>query len=332
MAQRLDVLEEKFLKTVKENNLIKPNDVIVVGVSGGPDSIALLFCLNKFKDILKCRIVCAHINHLIREDSTDDEKFVENVCKNFNIPFYKKRENIIELSKKLKKGTEETGREVRYSFFDEVLEKENANKIAIAHNKNDNAETIILNLTRGSGLTGLEGIQPSEYNKYIRPFIDISRKEIEDYCDKYDLKPRIDSTNKENIYNRNIIRNKVLPILRQINPNVEESLSRISKIVKEENEFVNNYTEKVYKAISHISVGEISFELKDFNNESRTIKQRLVLYTINELIGNTRNVEKTNVDDIIKLAENNIGNKFMELNKKIKIFIKNKKIFFTIIK
>ncbi len=331
MAQRLDVLEEKFLKTVKENNLIKANDVIVVGVSGGPDSIALLYCLNKFKDLLKYKIVCAHINHLIRKDSTDDEKFVENVCQNLNIPFYKKRENIIELSKKLKKGTEETGREVRYNFFDEVLKKEGANKIAIAHNKNDNAETIILNLTRGSGLNGLEGIQPIEYNKYIRPFIDISRKEIENYCDKYNLQPRIDSTNKENIYNRNIIRNEVLPILRQINPNIEESLSRISKIVKEENEFVNSYTEKVYKAISQISVGKISFELKDFNNESRTIKQKLVLYTINELVGSTRNIEKTNVDDIIKLAENNVGNKFMELNKKIKIFIKNKKIFFVII-
>ncbi len=331
MAKRLDVLEEKFLKTVKENNLIKENDVIVVGVSGGPDSIALLWCLNKFKENLKYKIVCAHINHLIREDSTDDEKFVENVCENLKIPFYKKRENIIDLSKKLKKGTEETGRIVRYNFFDEVLKKEGANKIAIAHNKNDNAETILLNLTRGSGLTGLEGIQPIESNKYIRPFIDISRKEIEAYCDKYNLNPRIDSTNKENIYNRNIIRNEVLPILRQINPNVEEALSRISKIVKEENDFVNSYTEKVYKATSQISVGGISFELKDFNNESKTIKQKLVLYTINELVGNTRNVEKTNVDDIIKLAENNVGNKFMELNKKIKIFIKNKKIFFTII-
>ena len=113
MAQRLDILEEKFLKTVKENNMINENDVIVVGVSGGPDSIALLYCLNKFKTMLKYKIVCAHINHLIRKDSTDDELFVENACKKMQIPFYKKRENILELSKKLKKGTEETGRLVR---------------------------------------------------------------------------------------------------------------------------------------------------------------------------------------------------------------------------
>ncbi len=330
MAQRLHILEEKFLKTVKENNLIQANDVIVVGVSGGPDSIALLYCLNKFKNMLNYKIVCAHINHLIREDSTDDEKFVENICDKLQIPFYKKRENIIELSKKLKKGTEETGREVRYNFFDEVYKKQKANKIAIAHNRNDNAETMLLNIIRGSGMSGLEGIQAEEYGKYIRPLIDVSREDIENYCKKYDLNPRIDSTNKENIYTRNVIRNEVLPILRSINPNIEESLSRLSKIIKEENEYVKLSTQKVYNAKSHISVGEISFDINDFNSEPKTIRQNLVLYTINELIGNTRNIEKTNVDDILKLAENNIGNKYMELNQKIKISVKNKKIFFTI--
>ncbi len=332
MAQRLDVLEEKFLKTIKENNLIKENDKIVVGVSGGPDSIALLYCLNKYKKILKYSLVCAHINHLIREDSTEDELFVENVCKKMQIPFYKKRENIIALSKKLKKGTEETGRLVRYNFFDEICKKEKANKIAIAHNKNDNGETLLLNLIRGTGLKGLEGIQEIEYGKYIRPFINISREEIENYCKKNNLEPRIDSTNKENIYNRNIVRNKIIPIMKEINPNVIEALSRTSKIIKEENDFIKVTVENIFELISHISVDEINFEVSDFNKLSKAIKQNLVLLTIEKLIGNTRNIDKSNIDDIIKLSERNIGNKYMELNKKIKILVKNKKIFFTIIK
>ncbi len=331
MAQRLDILEEKFLNTIKENNLIEPEDVIVVGVSGGPDSISLLYCLNKFKKILKCKIVCAHVNHLIRKDSTEDEEFVENVCKELKIDFYKKRVEIEKLAKDLKKGTEETGREVRYNFFDEVSEKVGANKIAIAHNQNDNAETMLLNLIRGTGLKGLEGIQPMEYGKYIRPFINISREEIENYCNKYNLKPRIDSTNKENIYNRNIIRNEILPLIKEINPNVEQALSRASKIIKEENDYINENVEKIFLEKSHTAVGESSFYLKDFNNNSKTIKENLVIYTINKLIGTTRNIEKTNIDDIIKLAENNIGNKFMEINKKIKILVKNKKIFFITI-
>ena len=332
MAQRLDILEEKFLKTVKENNLINAGDKIVVGVSGGPDSIALLYCLNKFKKMLKYEIICAHINHLIRKDSTEDEEFVENECKKMQIPFYKKRENILELSKELKKGTEETGRLVRYKFFDEILGKNRANKIAIAHNKNDNAETMLLNLIRGTGLKGLEGIQEIEYDKYIRPFINISRQEIEDYCKKNNLKPRIDSTNKENIYNRNIIRNEILPLIRKINPNIEEALSRTSKIIKEENSFIEETTKNTFNSLSSISVGEISFELKEFNKLPNTIKQNLVLYTLEKLVGSTRNIEKTNVDDIIKLAKQNVGNKYIEINKKIKISTKNKKIYFSNVK
>ena len=332
MAQRLDVLEEKFLKTVKENNLIKKGDKIVVGVSGGPDSIALLHCLNKFKNMLDYKIVCAHINHLIREDSTEDEKFVENACEKMQIPFYKKREDILKLSKRLKRGTEETGRMVRYEFFDEVLEKEKANKIAIAHNKNDNAETMLLNLIRGAGLKGLEGIQAIEYEKYIRPFINISREEIENYCKKNKLNPRIDSTNKENIYNRNIIRNEILPLIKKINPNIEEALSRTSKIIKEENLFIEENTKNVFDSLAAISVGKISFDIKEFNKLSNTIKQNLVLLTIKNLLGDTKNIEKVNIDDVIKLAQKNVGNKYIKINKKIKIYTKNKKIYFSNVK
>ena len=212
MAKRLDKLEQNFLDTIKENNLINKGDVIVVGVSGGPDSITLLTCLNKFKDYFEIKIICAHINHLIRKDSTEDEQYVENMCKNMGIKCYVKRADVEKIAKEQKKGSEEVGRKIRYDFFDEVARKENANKIAIAHNMKDNAETMLLNIIRGSGLTGLEGIQAEEYGKYIRPLINCTREEIEEYCEKNNLQPRIDSTNKENIYRRNIIRNKLLQI------------------------------------------------------------------------------------------------------------------------
>ena len=249
MAKRLDKLEQKFLDTIKENNLINKGDVIVVGVSGGPDSITLLTCLNKYKDYLNIKIICAHINHLIRKDSTDDEQFVENVCKKMGIKCYIKRTEVERIAKEQKKGTEEVGRKIRYDFFDEVAKKEKANKIAIAHNMNDNAETMLLNIIRGSGLNGLEGIQPEEYGKYIRPLINCKREEIEEYCKKYDLKPRIDSTNKENIYRRNIIRNKILPELKELNPNIVQSLSNLSRIVKVQNTHIKNEVENIYNKI-----------------------------------------------------------------------------------
>lgn len=329
MATRLDILEEKFLKTIKEDNLIEEGDKIVVGVSGGPDSISLLECLNKYKEKFKYEIVVAHINHLIREDSTEDEKFVEKVCKKYNIPCYIKRVKILKIAKEQKKGTEEIARNVRYEFFDEILKKESSNKIAIAHNMNDNAETVLLNLVRGCGLSGLEGIQSREYKKYIRPLINCKREEIELYCSKNNLNPRIDYTNKENIYKRNKIRNELIPYLKELNPNIVENLSRLSKIVKNENTYIKKEVENIYNRISNKSLGKIEVDLKKFNELNETIKENLIIHIINELLGSARNIEKTNIDDIIKMCNKNIGNKYMELNKNIKIIIKNKKVIFT---
>ena len=338
MAKRLDKLEQKFLDTIKENNLIQKKDVIVVGVSGGPDSITLLTCLNKYKDYLDIRIICAHINHLIRKDSTEDEQFVENVCKKKGIKCYINRAEVEKIAKEQKKGTEEVGRKIRYDFFDEVAKKENANKIAIAHNMNDNAETILLNIIRGSGLTGLEGIQPEEYGKYIRPLINCKREEIEEYCKKYDLKPRIDSTNKENIYRRNIIRNKILPELKELNPNIVQSLSNLSKIVKVQNIHIKNEIENIYNKIAKETfnencigdktLGKIELDLNEFQKLDLNLKQNLIIYAINKVLKSARNIEKVNIDDIIKMCNRNIGKKYIEPNKNLRILIENKKIIF----
>ena len=328
MATRLDILEEKFLNTIKKDNLIETGDKIVVGVSGGPDSITLFECLNKYKGKLKCEIIVAHINHLIRKDSTEDEKFVENACRKNNIPCYIKRAEILKLAEEEKKGTEEVAREVRYKFFDEIAEKEGANKIAIAHNMNDNAETLLLNLIRGCGLSGLEGIQSKEYSKYIRPLINCKREEIEEYCNKNNLNPRIDYTNKENIYKRNRIRNELIPYLKELNPNIIDNLSKLSKIVKDENIYINKEVENIYNRISNRSLGKIEIDLKSFQKLEDAIKQNLIIYTITKLTGSARNIEKTHIDDIIKMCNKNIGNKYITPNKNIKIVIKNKKVIF----
>lgn len=337
MARRLDIIEEKFLNTIKEHNLINSGDKIVIGVSGGPDSITLLTCMNKYKDKLGCEIIVAHVNHLIRKDSTDDEKYVEKICENSQIKFYKKRIEILKLAEEQKKGTEEVGRIERYKFFDEVTKEEGANKIAIAHNMNDNAETMLLNLIRGTGMNGLEGIQPVEYKKYIRPLINCSREEIEAYCDKYNLKPRIDSTNKENIYKRNIIRNKFIVELKELNPNIVETLSRTSKIIRAENEYIVKQARKIFEEIAIYNrnqkeLGKIEFEVKNFNTLDEVIKQKIVFITIEKMLGSTRNIEKNNIDDVIKMAQRNIGEKYILLNKNIKVLIKNKKIIFEAIR
>ncbi len=153
-------MEEKVLNTIKKYNLIKANDKIVLGVSGGPDSLFMLNILNNLKEQLNFKIVVAHINHMIREEAKEEEKFVEEFCTKLGIQFYSKRIEVVKYANNNKIGTEEAGRKIRYEYFEEIANLTKSNKIAVAHNKNDKVETIIMHILRGSGITGLQGIQP----------------------------------------------------------------------------------------------------------------------------------------------------------------------------
>ena len=323
------MLKEEVLKTIKDNNLINEGDKIVIGVSGGPDSICLLHLLNNLKDTLKITIYVAHINHSIREVADMETKYVQDFCKKIGVECFVKKEDILSLAKKQKKGTEEVGRQVRYSFFDEVLEKTNSNKIATAHNSNDRAETVILNILRGSGISGLKGIEAIRDQKYIRPLINTDRESIERYCEENNLEPKIDETNKENIYTRNKVRNVVIPyIKKEFNQNIIKTINRLSTVATEENDYLMKITKQEYANISNIENDIITLDLKRFNNLELVIKRRLILYTINEAIHTTNGIEKVNLDDIVKLCSNNIGNKYLTPIKEIKIYVKKGKVYF----
>lgn len=324
------MIEEQILNTIKKYNLIEKKDKIICGISGGPDSICMLDILRKIKEKLDFEIIVCHVNHMIREEATDDEKYVENYCKENGIKYYVKRIDVKKYANNKKQGTEEAGRNIRYEFFEEVLNKEKANKIAIAHNKNDKIETIIMNALRGSGVSGLRGIEPKRNNKYIRPLIETKRQDIEKYCEENNLEPRIDKTNFINDCTRNKIRNIVLPyIMQEFNSNIIETIDRLSEVIAEEDDYLNNETISIYNKIKiKEENGYIILNLKEFNKNDKVIKKRLVLYTINKTIGNVQNIDKINIDDIIKLCENNVGNKYLTPNKNIKILVNKNQIFF----
>lgn len=322
-------MKEKVLETIKKYNLIENGDKVVLGVSGGPDSISMLDILNEIKQD-KFKIVVAHINHMIREEAKYEEQYVQNYCEKNNIEFFVKRIDVLNLANNNKIGTEEAGRKVRYEFFEEVAQKTGANKIAIAHNKNDKVETIIMHILRGSGVSGLKGIEPIRDGKYIRPLIECERTEIEAYCEKKQLNPQIDKTNFENQYTRNKIRNICIPyIQKEFNPNIIETIDRLSDVITEENNYLERQVEKIYEQILVESQEkQIILNLREFNKQETVIKNRLILLTIKNLIGWTKGIEQIHIKDIIKLCDNNIGNKFLTPNKNIKVLIKNKKIFF----
>lgn len=334
--------EEEILITIKNNNLIQDGEKVLLGVSGGPDSIAMLSALYEIQKerIIDFNIYVAHVNHGIRENAKVDEKFVKEFCKERNIECFVLNTNIKEIAKENKRGLEETGREIRYKFFEEIGNEISANKIAIAHNKKDNAETIIMNILRGTGISGLCGMEIIK-NKYIRPLLFETREKIEEYLKNKNIEPRIDETNFENEYTRNKIRNIVLPyIQKEFNPNFIDTLNRLSSIVKEENNYLKKITEQAYKDIlveenlkpekdvyKSKDLPTIILDLKKFCSLDRVIQKRIILYAINKLFGSTKGIEKIHIEDIIKLCNRNIGNKYLTPNKNTKVVIKNKKIY-----
>lgn len=322
------MLEEKVRKTIREYNLIEKNDSIVVGVSGGPDSMTLLSILLKLKEEFNLKIYVAHVNHMLRENAIKDEEYVKEFCKKNNIEIFIKKANISEIAQKEKIGLEEAGRNVRYNFFEEVLKNTESNKIAIAHNLNDKVETIIMNTLRGSGVSGLKGIE-AKRKKYIRPLIEIERYEIEKYCIENEINPRHDESNDDNTYTRNKIRNIIIPYIRnEFNPNIIKTLNRLSEIIKEEDEYVQSETEKIFKEILLTDEkNKIEFDPRKFNEQEKVVQKNLILLAIKKVKGSTQGIEKVNIDDIIKLCNNNIGNKLIRPVKQLEIGIKNKRIY-----
>lgn len=343
-------MQNKVVESIQKYKLIEQNDKIVLGVSGGPDSMAMLNILyeiiesNKIlidentnkKNIASFEIIVAHINHMLREEANEEEEYVRNYCEERNILFFSKKVDIGKVSLENKIGTEEAGRNIRYAFFEEILKNTNSNKIAVAHNKNDKAETIILNILRGTGVAGLKGIEIKR-EKTIRPILECSREEIEKYCTDKNLNPKIDRSNFENIYRRNRIRNKVIPYIKEeFNPNIIDTLDRLSELVCEEEKYFNNYVEKIYNEIvikdldlKSDDIKEfICLDLKKFNINEKVIKSRLIIYTISKLYGSSKGIEKIHIKDILSLCEKNIGNKYLTPNKNLKVLVNKGKVIF----
>ena len=325
------MLEEKVLTTIEKYNMIQNDDKIVIGVSGGPDSMTLLNILNNIKEKWNIKLYVAHINHMMRKEADEETEYVKEFCAKIKVNFFAKRIKVEEEAKRLKIGTEEAGRNIRYAFFEEIAKKVGANKIATAHNSNDNAETVLMNLLRGTSVSGLKGIEKVRDGKFIRPIIECNRNEIEAYCRENNLDPKYDKTNYENVYTRNKIRNLLIPYLqKEFNPNIIEGLNRLSSLASEEEQFINKIVENEYEKvlISGDNGEKLIFDLKKFNQLDNVIKSRLIIYTIGRVYGKVNGIEKIHIDDIIKLCNNNIGNKYLTPKKGIKIYVHKGKIFF----
>jgi len=296
-------MEGKVLETIRNYNLIDEGDQVVIGVSGGPDSMALLYILLDIKKVIPFNIYVAHVNHGVRgEAANKDEEFVRNICKDLNFPFYSIKVNMYEYAKDHNMTGEEAGRKLRYDFFKKVLKKHGRGKIAVAHNKNDQAETLIMRFMRGTGIDGLKGI-PYKRGNIIRPLLEINRDEIEAYIGENKIDTRLDKTNLEPIYNRNKIRLELMPYIEEnFNPNIVDTLARFSKLMSIDSQFLDKLTKEAYiKVVKKRGKDSIILDRGKFSLLHMSMKQRLIRNALEEIQGNLQGFTENHINSIIKL-------------------------------
>lgn len=235
---------KRVLETIKENNLLKAGDKVVCALSGGADSMALLCALYEIKDEIGIEVYAAHLNHSIRgKDADEDYLFVKDFCERMGVRLFYRKVDVPLLAKALHKGEEETGRIERYKLFYDAAEELGGAKIATGHHQNDNAETVLFNLFRGSGAKGLCGI-PYRRDMIIRPLLDVSRRDTESYLEEKGISWREDETNKECKYSRNKIRHIVLNAALEIFPDAVKKIAAASRIISTDDEYLTRLAEE----------------------------------------------------------------------------------------
>ncbi len=298
-------MEATFKDNVISNKLINPKDTILGAISGGPDSMAMLNCLINLRDTLNFNLLIAHVNHGVRgQYAKRDQEFVRDIAKEYNIPFFTTNVDMVASGKELGISSEEAGRILRYGFFRRVLLDFGGGKISVAHNKNDQAETLIHRFLRGTGLDGLRAMD-FEQGDIIRPILNISREEIEAYIERENIPYVIDHTNLETTYTRNKIRLELIPYIKEnFNPNIIDTLYRLSSIASGEVEIIEEITKEKYNLlVKKTTNNSIIFKGGLFNLETQAIRKRLIRKAIETLLGNLQGVEEVHIEESLKLFE-----------------------------
>jgi len=279
--------EERLLNFIKKEKMVSPGDKVVVAVSGGIDSMSLLFALSRIAKHLKISLHVAHLDHMIRPESSKEAEFVKNFTESLGIPITVGRRNIPDICRETKGNLEEVARKERYAFLEEVCKKVNANKIALAHHKNDLLETVIHRIIRGTGPLGLSCMRPSR-GIFIRPFLIFTRGEIEEYAIKNEIPYVEDKSNYDIRYTRNFIRHKIVPLLKNLNPSVEEAAYRLVKISNLLEDFLDEEIELFVKENVH-EEGDI-FVMKRPRNTFVLLE--VIRKLVHEFFGKTLEFEK----------------------------------------
>ncbi|ACH39648.1 tRNA(Ile) lysidine-34 synthase, putative [Citrifermentans bemidjiense Bem] len=286
---------------VRNQNLFQPGETVVVAVSGGADSVALLDIMTR----LECglRLVVAHLNHCLRGAESDaDQAFVASLADNYHLPFVSQSCDVADLARRERLSLEDAGRRARYAFLEQTAEQYGAFSIALAHHQDDQAETVLIRLLRGSGGTGLSAMAGTAGDKLKRPLLQVSRVKLEQYLKQRELSYRTDSTNADTAILRNSIRHELIPLLRRYNPKVSERLAATAEILAGDEELLEGLTQAAYQRLASAEGGQVRFQVEPLMKEPRALRLRLYRRALTELRGDLMRIGLAHLEAIDLLA------------------------------
>ena len=309
-------LERKVQAFVEKHHMLSPGDRVIAGISGGADSVCLLFVLLQLSKELAFKVHVVHVNHGIRAEAGEDAAYVQTLCRQYDLPFTLVEADVRTRADREKRSEEETGRLVRYEAFEKVCAQVGGTKIAVAHNANDQAETMLFHLFRGSGLTGLCGIRPVR-EQIIRPLLCVERGEIEDFLQQKGMSYCIDKTNEEDTYTRNRIRHHILPYAREwVSEGAISHMTNTAQLLQETEDFVKQVTQVAYdKCVT--SVGRetdqgLQLQIPEALTYPPLIRKYLILSVLEECIPARKDVTARHVNAVVSFLENP-GNRCLSL-------------------
>lgn len=303
---RIREFVKKAGASVGEYGMLENGDRVLAGVSGGPDSVALLFFLLEAKEVFGIgEIAVVHLNHMLRGEEADrDQRFVENLAARTGLACYTESRDVSLLAQKEGLSTEEAARKARYSFFRSVRQEKRYTRIALGHHADDDAELVLMNLLRGAGPTGLSGIPPVREGRIIRPFLQCTKDELKEFLDLVGQGFVTDSSNADASFLRNRVRNHLIPMLEQAyNPGIRKSLNRLADIFKEENDWMEScVVQRIEQILLKKADDQVAFDLAGFNDGHPAEKRRLVRWAVRSVKGDLKRISLGHIDGIRMLA------------------------------
>jgi tRNA(Ile)-lysidine synthase len=294
------MLEEIFNRTIKEYQLLKKKDKILLGISGGPDSVCMLYLFLKIRKEYQLTLICVHFNHRLREEADKEEEFVRELCDKENIKFVSEKKEV----RKFFKGDslEQTARNLRYDFFLKVSRQTKIKKLALAHHKDDLVETILMRFIKGAGLRGLRGFLPKAKFKgltIIRPLIEIRKKEIMEWLKKRKISYCIDKSNFDEKFFRNQLRLKVLPILEEMNPNIVDNLYEVGRNLSLDYDFIYTFSYNKFQSFKKGQTANgVKLDLEELKKMPLAILNNVLRIAIEEVKGNLRRIESRHLKEV----------------------------------